>query len=205
MIRVLLADDQAMVRTGFEMILGMQDDIEVVASVADGAAALDSVRDQQPDVALLDIRMPRIDGLEVCRRISDRVACVIVITFHDDAYVDATLDNGAVGFLLKDSGPALLVDAVRAAAKRQALISPEVTTALLERRTRPAEPLPELSEREFEVARAVARGRSNQEIADELFISLSTVKTHIANIQQRLAVRNRVEIAARLRASGTMD
>lgn len=205
MIRVLLADDQAMVRTGFEMILGMQDDIEVVASVADGAAALDSVRDQQPDVALLDIRMPRIDGLEVCRRISDRVACVIVITFHDDAYVDAALDNGAVGFLLKDSGPALLVDAVRAAAKRQALISPEVTTALLERRTRPAEPLPELSEREFEVARAVARGRSNQEIADELFISLSTVKTHIANIQQRLAVRNRVEIAARLRASGTMD
>lgn len=205
MIRVLLADDQAMVRTGFEMILGMQDDIEVVASVADGAAALDSVRDQQPDVALLDIRMPRIDGLEVCRRISDRVACVIVITFHDDAYVDAALDNGAVGFLLKDSGPALLVDAVRAAAKRQALISPEVTTALLERRTRPAEPLPELSEREFEVARAVARGRSNQEIADELFISLSTVKTHIANIQQRLAVRNRVEIAARLWASGTMD
>lgn len=205
MIRVLLADDQAMVRTGFEMILGMQDDIEVVASVADGAAALDSVRDQQPDVALLDIRMPRIDGLEVCRRISDRVACVIVITFHDDAYVDATLDNGAVGFLLKVSGPALLVDAVRAAAKRQALISPEVTTALLERRTRPAEPLPELSEREFEVARAVARGRSNQEIADELFISLSTVKTHIANIQQRLAVRNRVEIAARLWASGTMD
>lgn len=205
MIRVFLADDQAMVRTGFEMILGMQDDIEVVASVADGAAALDSVRDQQPDVALLDIRMPRIDGLEVCRRISDRVACVIVITFHDDAYVDAALDNGAVGFLLKDSGPALLVDAVRAAAKRQALISPEVTTALLERRTRPAEPLPELSEREFEVARAVARGRSNQEIADELFISLSTVKTHIANIQQRLAVRNRVEIAARLWASGTMD
>lgn len=92
--------------------------------MADGAAALDSVRDQQPDVALLDIRMPRIDGLEVCRRISDRVACVIVITFHDDAYVDATLDNGAVGFLLKDSGPALLVDAVRAAAKRQALIPP---------------------------------------------------------------------------------
>lgn len=205
MIRVLIADDQAMVRTGFEMILGLEQDIEVIASVADGAAALDAVRDLRPDVALLDIRMPGVDGLEVCRRIAADVACVIVTTFNDDAYVDEALDHGAVGFLLKDSGPTLLVEAVRAAARRQSLISPEVATALLERRTRPAEAVPGLSERELEVARAVARGRSNQEIADELYISLSTVKTHIANIQQRLGVRNRVEIAARLWASGTMD
>lgn len=203
-IRVIIADDQEMVRTGFRMILESQRDIEVVADVVDGEAALAAVAEHQPDVLLLDIRMPKLDGLEVTRRLSgqDRPRIVIVTTFDLDEYVHAALHGGASGFLLKDASPAMLVEAVRAAAVGDSLVSPAITVRLLREmapRTpanqarRPAEPL---TEREREVVRCLARGLTNAEIAAELFVSLSTVKTHLANVQAKLDARNRVEIAA---------
>lgn len=203
-IRVVLADDQEMVRTGFAMILGSCADIEVVGQCGDGVAALDLIDRLSPDVALLDIRMPRLDGIAVTRRVSGQTSVVIVTTFGDDEYVDQALAAGACGFLLKDSGPGLLVAGVRAAATGDALISPELTIPLL-RRTRgrtPVATLEGLSPREIEVARLVARGRTNSEIAEELFLSLATVKTHLTNITTRLGLRNRVEVAARVWESG---
>ncbi|WP_404962990.1 response regulator [Streptomyces sp. 147326] len=202
--RVVIADDQDMVRTGFRMILESQPDIEVVADVVDGEAALAAVAEHRPDVLLLDIRMPKMDGLEVTRRLSgsDTPHIVIVTTFDLDEYVHAALHGGASGFLLKDASPAMLVEAVRAAAVGDSLVSPAITVRLLREmapRTpasqarRPAEPL---TEREREVVRCLARGLTNAEIAAELFVSLSTVKTHLANIQAKLDARNRVEIAA---------
>ncbi|WP_433579500.1 response regulator [Nocardia brasiliensis] len=213
-IRVILADDQEMVRFGFAMILDAAPEIEVVAQCADGVEAVEAIQRQRPDVALLDIRMPRLDGLEVCRRVAAITRPVIVTTFDDDDYVDAALANGAVGFLLKDCGPELLLAAVRAAATGDALISPALTISLLERSragaTRPvagsaAELMDSLSAREIEVARLVAAGATNAEIAASLCISLSTVKTHLAKIQRRVSARNRVEIAARVWRSGLMD
>jgi DNA-binding NarL/FixJ family response regulator len=206
-IRVLVADDQEMVRTGFRLILNAQDDMEVVAEAADGAQAVELARAHRPDVCLLDIRMPRLDGLEATRLlagpdVSDPLRVVIVTTFDLDEYVYGALRSGACGFLLKDSGPALLIEAVRAAARGDALISPSITVRLLEhlavpkpdRHLRP--PGEELTDRELDVVRRVARGRTNEEIGHELFVSLSTVKTHLASIQRKLGVRNRVEIAA---------
>ncbi|MFJ6795848.1 response regulator [Streptomyces sp. NPDC091268] len=206
-IRVVIADDQEMVRTGFRMILESRPDIEVVADAVDGEAALEAVAAHRPDVLLLDIRMPKLDGLEVTRRLSgeqDAPRIVIVTTFDLDEYVHAALGSGASGFLLKDASPALLVEAVRAAAVGDSLVSPAVTVRLLREmasRTpaaaqasrRPAEPL---TEREREVVRCLARGRTNAEIADELSVSPATVKTHLANVQAKLEARNRVEIAA---------
>ncbi|MCJ0868388.1 response regulator transcription factor [Streptomyces sp. AP-93] len=205
-IRVIIADDQEMVRTGFRMILESQPDIEVVADVVDGEAALAAVAEHRPDVLLLDIRMPKLDGLEVTRRLSGRETprIVIVTTFDLDEYVHAALRGGASGFLLKDASPAMLVEAVRAAAVGDSLVSPAITVRLLREmahRTpaaaaaarRPAEPL---TDREREVVRCLARGLTNAEIAGELFVSLSTVKTHLANVQAKLDARNRVEIAA---------
>ncbi|MEV7524525.1 response regulator transcription factor [Streptomyces sp. NPDC091371] len=203
-ISVVIADDQEMVRTGFRMILESQPDIEVLADVVDGQAALEAVETHQPDVLLLDIRMPKLDGLEVTRRLSDRdrPRIVIVTTFDLDEYVHAALHGGASGFLLKDASPAMLVEAVRAAAVGDSLVSPAITVRLLREmapRTpagqarRPAEPL---TEREREVVRCLARGLTNAEIAGELYVSLSTVKTHLANVQAKLDARNRVEIAA---------
>ncbi|MFB7716858.1 response regulator [Nocardia sp. NPDC056100] len=213
-IRVLVADDQEMVRMGFAMILDAAPDIDVVAQAADGVQSIEAVRAHHPDVALLDIRMPRLDGLEVCARISADTRVVIVTTFNDDDYVDTALANGASGFLLKDSGPDLLLAAVRAAVAGDALISPELTTGLL-RRTRetgsrraPAEiteAVGALTPRELDVTRLVAAGATNAEIGTQLFLSLGTVKTHVASIQRRLAARNRVEIAARAWQSGLMD
>lgn len=210
MIRVVLADDQEMVRIGFAMILAAAGDIEVVAQCGDGVEAVEAIRRLRPDVALLDIRMPRLDGLEVTRAVVDTTQVVIVTTFGDDDYVDRALALGASGFLLKDAGPALLTAAVRAAATGDALISPEVTVALLERTRRPAASaavpgIDDLSTREREVALLVARGRTNKEIADELFISLGTVKTHLTNVSTRLGARNRVEIAARMWESGLVQ
>lgn len=208
MIRTVIADDQEMVRMGFAMILDAAPDISVVGQCGDGRQALALVADLRPDVALLDIRMPVLDGLEVTRRITSGTRAVIVTTFGDDEVVDAALAAGACGFLLKDSGAGLLVAAVRAAAGGDALISPELTIPLLERRA-PSDTIAgarvaELSPREAEVARLVARGRTNAEIADALVVSLGTVKTHLNNISGRLGARNRVEIAAAMWEAGLM-
>jgi DNA-binding NarL/FixJ family response regulator len=203
-LRVLLADDQAMVRGGFRLILESQPGITVAAEAEDGTRAVALARRLRPDVCLVDIRMPGLDGIEVTRAlagpaVADPLRVVIVTTFDTDEYVYGALRAGAVGFLLKDAGPALLIEAVRAASAGDALISPSVTVRLLRQLT-PAGGADaagsRLSQRELDIARNVARGRTNQEIAAELFISLSTVKTHITRIQGKLGVRNRVEIAA---------
>jgi DNA-binding NarL/FixJ family response regulator len=205
-IKVLLADDQAMVRGALRLILEDQPDISVVAEASDGVEAVALARRLRPDVCLVDIRMPRLDGIEVTRALAgsgvpDPLRVVVVTTFDLDEYVYGALRGGAVGFILKDAGPVLLVEAVRAASVGDALVSPSVTVRLLRRlaaggavaASRPTRPL---SEREIEVVRAIAGGRTNQEIAAELFISLSTVKSHLSGIQAKLGVRNRVEIAA---------
>ncbi|MFC7639827.1 response regulator [Streptosporangium lutulentum] len=204
-IRVLIADDQEMVRRGLRRILESQPDIEVVGEAEDGVAALEAARALRPDVALVDIRMPRMDGLEVTRRLVGSsavpgVKVVVVTTFDLDEYVYPALRYGASGFLLKRSGPTLLVEAVRAAVDGESLISPSITVRLLKHVTggaRPAAapPLEALTEREIEVAGQVAEGRTNADIARELFISAGTVKTHVASIQRKLGVRNRVGIA----------
>jgi DNA-binding NarL/FixJ family response regulator len=204
-IRVLIADDQAMVRGGLRLILEDQPDVTVVAEAADGAEAVALARRLRPDVCLVDIRMPGLDGIEVTRILAgpgvpDPLRVVIVTTFDLDEYVYGALRAGAVGFVLKDAGPTLLVEAVRAADTGEALISPSITVRLLKRlasaRTPAAPSAVPLSEREIEVVRAIARGRKNQEIAAELFISVSTVKSHLASVQMKLDVRNRVEVAA---------
>ncbi|MGH3207741.1 MAG: response regulator [Trebonia sp.] len=205
-IRVLLADDQAMIRGGLRLILEDQPDISVVGEAADGTEAVRLARRLRPDVSLIDIRMPGKDGIEVTRAVAgpgvaDPLRVVIVTTFDLDEYVYGALRAGAVGFVLKGASPALLVEAVRAAHAGDALISPQVTLRLL-RQLGPAKaplgrpPAAPLSSREIDVARSIARGRTNTEIAAELFISLSTVKSHLASIQGKLGVRNRVEIAA---------
>ncbi|WP_431930124.1 response regulator transcription factor [Micromonospora sp. RP3T] len=203
-IRVLIADDQAMIRGGLRLILEDQPDITVVGEASDGVGAVAEARRLRPDVCLVDIRMPRLDGIEVTRALAgppNPLRVIVVTTFDLDEYVYGALRNGAVGFLLKDAGPALLVEAVRAAHNGDALVSPSVTLRLLRHVTAAARPTAarstaRLSARELEVVRAVARGRTNQEIAAELFISLSTVKSHLSGIQTKLGVRNRVEIAA---------
>ncbi|MBB5935638.1 response regulator transcription factor [Streptomyces zagrosensis] len=213
--RVLIADDQEMVRTGFRLILEARAGIEVVGEAADGAECVAMARALRPDVCLVDIRMPKLDGLEVTRLLAgpgavDPLRVVVITTFDQDDYVYGALRGGACGFLLKDAGPELLVEAVRAAARGDALVSPAVTVRLLERL---GEELPRpaghdvqgpLTQRELEVARLVARGRTNQEMCAELYLSLSTVKTHLASIQAKLQLRNRVEIAAWAWETGTV-
>ncbi len=203
MIRVLVADDQAMVRTGFGMIIGAQPDMEVVGEAADGVEAVEAARRLRPDVALFDIRMPKMDGLQALRLlagpgVADPIKVVVVTTFDLDEYVHQALRNGAAGFLLKDSGPALLIEAVRAAYSGDALISPSITVRLLEHLSQPAPRGDDggLSPRELEVVRLIARGRTNAEIAAELFISVGTVKTHLGSVQSKISLRNRVEVAA---------
>ncbi|MFC4501364.1 MULTISPECIES: response regulator [Streptomyces] len=215
-IRVLLADDQAMVRTGFEMILSAEDDIEVVGHAADGLQAVELAERHRPDVVLMDIRMPRLDGLEALRRLTrpglvDPPKVVVATTFDDDEYVHRALRDGACGFLLKDSGPALLVEAIRAAASGEALVSPSITLRLLRglpgrAASGPRQAAPTgLSARETDVVRLVAGGLTNAEIAAELSISVGTVKTHLGNVQTKLSARNRVEIAAWAWRSGLVD
>ncbi|MFK3981832.1 response regulator [Micromonospora sp. NPDC050397] len=203
MIRVMIADDQAMVRTGFGMIIGAQPDMELVGEAADGVAAVALARQVRPDVALLDIRMPRMDGLEALRLLAgpgvvDPIRVVVVTTFDLDEYVHTALRNGACGFLLKDSGPALLVEAVRAAVSGDALISPSITVRLLEHLSPPAPARDDagLSPRELDVVKLAARGLTNAEIAARLYIAIGTVKTHLGSVQAKLGARNRVEIAA---------
>ncbi|GAA3095932.1 response regulator [Streptosporangium carneum] len=206
MISVLIADDQEEIRGAFRLILEAQPDMRVVAEAADGATAVALARRHRPDVVLADIRMPALDGLAVTRALSgpgvaDPIRVVVVTTFDLDEYVDAALRDGACGFLLKRSGPTLLVEAVRAAVAGDALISPQITVRLLHRLARPravttsravTEPL---TPRETDVARGVAAGRTNAEIAADLYLSPGTVKNHIATVQRKLGVRNRVGIA----------
>ena len=205
-IRVLIADDQDLVRAGLKMILDAQPDIEVVGDAADGRAAVTLARELHPDVCLFDIRMPEMDGLEATRELAgpgvdDPMAIVIITTFDLDEYVHGALKAGARGFLLKDAGPELLVQAIRAAAEGDALIAPNVTARLLSTfahsadRAEPSQPAWPLTDREEEVLLTVARGRTNAEIGEELHISLGTVKAHVASLMTKLEVRNRVELA----------
>jgi len=205
-IRVLVADDQEIIRTGFRMILDAQPDIEVIGEAADGREAVALAGRLRPDVCLFDIRMPEVDGIEATRQLAgpgveDPLAIVVITTFDLDEYVHGAIKAGARGFLLKDAGADLLVQAIHAAARGDALIAPSVTARLLatfsdpRNGPPPAQPVQPLSEREEEVVLTVARGRTNAEIADELYISLSTVKTHLASVMAKLGARNRVEIA----------
>jgi DNA-binding NarL/FixJ family response regulator len=205
-IRVLVADDQDIVRAGLTMILDAQPGIEVIGEAADGREAVALARKLRPDVCLLDIRMPEIDGIEATRQLAgpdvdDSLAIVVITTFDLDEYVHGALRAGARGFLLKDAGPDLLTQAIHAAAHGDALIAPSVTARLLAAFARthhgepPQPPLEPLTSREEEVLASVARGWTNHEIADDLHISISTVKTHLASLMRKLDARNRVEIA----------
>jgi len=206
-LRVIIADDQDIVRTGLAAILDSQPDIEVVGQASDGLQAIELAQRHRPDVCLFDIRMPGIDGVEATRQlagpdVADPMAVVVITTFDTDEYVHGALKAGARGFLLKDAGPELLTQAIRAAANGDALIAPSVTARLLAEfadggssGNAPVELVDELTEREEEVLATVAAGRTNAEIAGDLHISLSTVKTHLASIMSKLGARNRVEIA----------
>lgn len=205
MIRVVLADDQDLVRTGLRMILDAQPGIEVTGEASNGRDAVTIARQQRPDVCLFDIRMPELDGIEATRQLAgpdvdDPLAVVVITTFDLDDYVHGALKAGARGFLLKDAGPELLVQAIHAAANGDALIAPSVTARLLEafadtHSGSPAQPIEPLTAREEEVLLTVAGGKTNAEIADHLHIGLSTVKTHLASLMNKLGARNRVEIA----------
>lgn len=214
-IRVLIADDQEMVRAGFRLILDSESDIEVVGEAADGAVAVSLAHQLRPDVTLMDIRMPQFDGLEATRllagpEVNDPLRVIVVTTFDLDEYVHSAIRNGAAGFLLKDAGPRLLIEAVRAADRGDALVSPEITVRLLAHFRRLEQPVTTgldigLTDREEEVLAEVATGSSNVEIANNLFISLSTVKTHLSSLQSKIGARNRVELAAFAWRSGRMN
>ena len=205
-IRVVIADDQDLVRTGLRMILDAQPGIEVVGEASNGRDAVAIARQQRPDVCLFDIRMPELDGIEATRQlagpeVADPQAVVVITTFDLDEYVHGAQKAGARGFLLKDAGPELLVQAIHAAANGDALIAPSITARLLaafaktDTGAKPVQPIEPLTAREEEVLVTVANGHTNAEIASELHISLSTVKTHLASLMNKLNARNRVEIA----------
>jgi DNA-binding NarL/FixJ family response regulator len=203
-VRVLVVDDQAMVRDGLRMILDLQEDIEVVGEAGDGAAGLRAAAEHRPDIVLMDIRMPGMDGLEATRRLlrdgrpGPRV--LVLTTFGEDEYLYAAMRAGASGFLLKDSPRAALLHAVRTVADGSALLDPALTRRLIEdwvRRPPPTvgvpEPLRRLTPRELDVFTALARGRSNAEIAAELYLSETTVKSHVAHLLAKLDLRDRVQ------------
>lgn len=205
-VRVLIADDQALIRAGLRVILDHQPGIEVIGEAADGRQAVALARQLRPDVCLFDIRMPEMDGIEATRILAgpqaDTPFAIVMITTYDlDEYVYNALRAGARGFVLKDAGPELLVQAIHAAANGDALISPSVTARLLSTfargrdRGKFAQPVTPLTEREEEALALVSQGLTNAEIADELRVSLSTVKTHLASLMTKLDVRNRVELA----------
>ena len=215
-IRVLLVDDQALIRAGFRMILDAEEDIEVVGECADGTQAVDSVRRLKPDVVLMDIRMPQMDGIEATRLIADGggegVPRVLMLTTFDlDEYVYDALRAGASGFLLKDVPAEQLVDGIRVVAEGEALLAPSVTRRLIQEFSRGAvaqqsapAALEELTPRELEVFKLIARGMSNAEIAAELIVSETTVKTHVARVLMKLGVRDRVQAVVLAYESGVV-
>ncbi len=207
-IRVLLVDDQALVRTGFRMVLAAEPDIEVVGEAADGLQAIEAARRLRPDLVLMDIRMPNLDGIEATRRlagpgVADPVKVLVLTTYDVDEYVFAALRAGACGFLLKHTSPEGLVEAVRTVASGDGLIAPAVTRRLIAEFARaPVAPTPpaeleRLTEREREVLELVARGRSNAEIARELVVGPATVKTHVGRVLTKLGLPDRVEAVIR--------
>ncbi|MEV0698790.1 response regulator transcription factor [Saccharopolyspora sp. NPDC050389] len=203
---VVIADDQEMVRTGFQLILEGQGDISVLGQAADGVEAVELVQRLKPDVCLMDIRMPNIDGLQATRQIRSRpelsgTRIVVVTTYDLDEYVYGALRAGANGFVLKNSGARLLAEAIRTAVDGESLVSPSITVRLLEQLNHWNVPgggvaADELSMQERKIVVRVARGWTNSEIAADMFLSVSTIKSHLARIQDKLMMRNRVEIAA---------
>ena len=212
-IRVLVADDQSMVRAGFRMLLSGEDDIEVVAEASNGIEAVEKAARFAPTVVLMDIRMPELDGLEATRRIlaADPEARVLVLTTFDlDEYVYEALRAGASGFVLKDDPPEQLLEAVRTVASGEALLSPAITKRVIREFTRMARPSPpkeldDLSTREREVLRLIALGLSNAQIGQELFISETTVKTHVTHILSKLGLRDRVQVVVLAYQTGIVD
>jgi DNA-binding NarL/FixJ family response regulator len=212
-IRVVVADDQSMVRAGFRMLLSGEDDIEVVAEAANGLEAVEKAARFDPTVILMDIRMPELDGLEATRRIltADPEARVLILTTFDlDEYVYEALRAGASGFVLKDDPPEQLIAAIRTVAAGDALLSPGVTKRVIERFSRLPRPAPpkeldELSERERDVFALIARGLSNAEIGQELFISETTVKTHVTHILSKLGLRDRVQAVVLAYQAGLVE
>ena len=212
-IRVLVADDQSMVRAGFRMLLAGEEDIEVVAEASNGLEAVDKAARFHPGVILMDIRMPELDGLEATRRIlaaDDEARILILTTFDLDEYVYEALRAGASGFVLKDDSPEQLIGAIRTVAAGDALLSPTITKRVIQkfaRMPRPAPPkeLEELSEREQEVFRLISRGLSNGEIGEKLYISETTVKTHVTHILQKLGLRDRVQAVVLAYQTGVFD
>jgi DNA-binding NarL/FixJ family response regulator len=214
MIRVAVVDDDALVRAGLSLILGGADDIEIIGEADDGVAGIELVRRTEPDVVLMDIRMPHLDGLEATARLlrGDEPPRIIVLTTFDaDEYVVRALGDGASGFLLKDTPPAQIVDAVRKVAAGEPMLSPSVTAQLIrqvashptgDRPTRAREQLDQLSEREREVAVAVGRGLSNADIAEELYMSVATVKSYVSRLLVKLDADNRVQIAILVHDAG---
>jgi DNA-binding NarL/FixJ family response regulator len=211
---VLIVDDQALVRAGFRMILDAEEDMEVVGEAADGGEAVTEARRLRPDVVLMDVRMPNVDGIEATRQLlaedGSGLKVVMLTTFDMDEYVYDALRVGASGFLLKDVPPEQLVDGIRAVAKGDALLAPSVTRRVIEEfvrrppaslRTLPPK-LAELTPRELEVLKLIARGLSNAEIAEQLFVSEATVKTHVAHVLMKLDLRDRVQAVVAAYESG---
>jgi DNA-binding NarL/FixJ family response regulator len=212
-IRVLVADDQSMVRAGFRMLLAGEPDIEVVAEASNGLEAVDKAARFHPTVVLMDIRMPELDGLQATRRIlagDDAARILILTTFDLDEYVYEALRAGASGFVLKDDPPEQLIAAIRIVAGGDALLSPAITKRVIKQFTRIPQPAPpreldDLTERELDVFCLIARGQSNAEIGRELYISETTVKTHITHILQKLNLRDRVQAVVLAHETGVFD
>jgi DNA-binding NarL/FixJ family response regulator len=211
-IRVALADDQALVRAGFRMIVESQPDMQVAGEAADGQEAIDLVEREKPDVVLMDIRMPRMDGLEATRQVASKTRVVILTTYELDEYVFDALAAGASGFLLKAAPPEDLIRAIREVASGDALLAPSVTRRLIEEFARRPEPsarkpkeLATLTEREVEVLREVARGLTNNEIAKKLHVSETTIKTHVAHLLDKLDLRDRVQAVILAYEAGLID